>query len=540
METATGDLWRNPITADRRRETAERVRLLLPDAAGVPLERLDPLLHYFASVPERFQDQQAYRRYLDFLTGLHAEQPTDLQRFLESCCGDLDVALSSLDTINAVDWHDDSLDVDEWGKALFIEREVHPGYLRLIEGVYCPLMRLVAHFSRLRRAKSTQGLGLYSIVQELEGTGFAKEAEHYHNVVRNAIAHGGVSYSLRTVKYRDDRGSTEELTFREAVQLFDGLLDACNGIVLALKVFLLSHAGGSYAVPPLMFLPQLRAHTWTPWWQVEGMVQSDVLQGRQLVIYARASTLDYGKVHYSAIMTGVVSEGLFPGYDRYFVAISSEIAPMGWTALDGHKLAAARRRHAETFEEYQSVVENDLVMYMPPRALPRPIAKLETWWGIAVLNWPSIGKHYRSSMGIPELLVRSASIHANGWRCVVNADVVVGDGTEEVDRALVKRCATRIIRAASSHARRATNVADAARHLPLGFAQVAVYRKDHRTRTLRGYGLGSDLICTLRIANIARIKSLDIVGSEIEEVGRIRIAWNRAWLDGELGGGARS
>ena len=47
----------------------------------------------------------------------------------------------------------------------------------------------------------------------------------------------------------------------------------------------------------------------------------------------------------------------------------------------------------------------------------------------------------------------------------------------------------------------------------------------------QGFGLGEDLVCTVQIHRTRRIKSLDIMGSTIEMIGKWRVAWNKAWLD---------
>jgi hypothetical protein len=58
-----------------------------------------------------------------------------------------------------------------------------------------------------------------------------------------------------------------------------------------------------------------------------------------------------------------------------------------------------------------------------------------------------------------------------------------------------------------------------------------VYRKDYRARRLKSFGLGSDLVCTVRFQRMSRIRSPDILGSTVESAGRWRVAWNKSWLD---------
>ncbi len=57
----------------------------------------------------------------------------------------------------------------------------------------------------------------------------------------------------------------------------------------------------------------------------------------------------------------------------------------------------------------------------------------------------------------------------------------------------------------------------------------------------QAFGLGPELICTIQLQHIRRIKALDIIGSTIEVSGDWRIAWNRAWIEagGNIGTGGK-
>jgi hypothetical protein len=65
----------------------------------------------------------------------------------------------------------------------------------------------------------------------------------------------------------------------------------------------------------------------------------------------------------------------------------------------------------------------------------------------------------------------------------------------------------------------------------LGYARVAIFSSDFRRRRLSSFGLNPELVCTVQLQRIRRIKSPDIMGATIETSGKWRIAWNRAWID---------
>lgn len=150
-----------------------------------------------------------------------------------------------------------------------------------------------------------------------------------------------------------------------------------------------------------------------------------------------------------------------------------------------------------------------------------------------VVGWPVALADYRAHTGRPQMIVRSASIHRNGWGAVLNADVVIESDNAPVNQDIVRRYSRTIIRKARKVARREQSWFSVVKYLPLGFAQINVFCKDYRARRLSVFGLGEDLVGTIRLQRIQRIKSPDILGSTIELSGGLRFAWNRNWLERE-------
>lgn len=124
---------------------------------------------------------------------------------------------------------------------------------------------------------------------------------------------------------------------------------------------------------------------------------------------------------------------------------------------------------------------------------------------------------------------RTASIHRNGWRVVLNGSVVV-ESRDDITTAYIKELGKGLIRVALKEARKNVPFYSVLRYLPLGYARVLLIEKDHRRGVLKSFGLRKELIGTIQVQMIKRIRSPDIFGSTIEQVGSIRYAWNKAWL----------
>lgn len=515
-----------PIHAQQRAELVERFPELEHCASGDYLA----LHRYLQQTPERFFSECDYEQMLTWLTTRDASARTELQAYLADDANRhaLNQAFLHLAEINALDWHDEILEgLDDYEQLQVLDANVHPTYQRVVEAVFQPLLLMVAHFSRLDRRKGTDGLNVFNVVAELRGQALESATGGYRPIIRNGIAHGGITYCEGRIRYRDSRGNEEELAASEIVHLLDDLLDSCNALALALSVFLLSRQS-DYSVFEQILLAELTAQTEAPWWRVVGSIATEAMDQAQLIVYVRPRTSDFNKVMFSALQSGVLAERLAPGYDRYFFSIRSEDSWAGWAAFQGEKLRDARLAgDAAGVERYQDIFEH--FFFVPKVKLPGFVYKVQNLVHAVRLQAPRSLAEYRQQLGLATTTVRDAQIHRNSWGSVLRGKVVLEAPSGRVTQALVRESCGRVVRSVLKEARKLASITE--RHLPLGFALIHVYQQDHRRRHLAAYGLGPDLVCTVRMQRIRRIQCPDILGSTVEQVGSYRIAWNRAWLE---------
>ena len=283
-------------------------------------------------------------------------------------------------------------------------------------------------------------------------------------------------------------------------------------------------------LPPNLLVDELRAATRTPYWRILGCLPVPKANQSQLVVHVCPDTFDRNKVQLSLFHSAILLEQLAPGYERYFFSFRSPKCWSGFAAFDGRKLARLREAKSP-IEGYGDVLEDNLLFFVPRLPLPRLLAKLGTLWLSYKIHWPLVANDIRQKLGWPDLTVRSSAIHRNGWGIVLHAHVVVGREARNLDQDLIRRNCARIVRKSARVGRRELSFFNICKYLPLGFCRIHVYRKDHRTRRLSNFGLANDLVCTIQVQRIRRIRSPDILGSTIETRGRYRIAWNRNWLE---------
>jgi hypothetical protein len=140
-------------------------------------------------------------------------------------------------------------------------------------------------------------------------------------------------------------------------------------------------------------------------------------------------------------------------------------------------------------------------------------------------------ENFKFQQKIPDIYVRNTTIHRNGSKTVLGGSVFISNLQEQDPQDIIRRYKRKIIKKSLKSARKELPYKNVCKYLRLGFARISVFTKDYRKRKLNSYGLGQDLVCTIEIKKIARIKSPDILGSIIEQKGSYRIAWNKSWLE---------
>ena len=532
---ALRDKLQNSLTRERDFHDRSRIIAEFPILQSTPNDHFLSLRRHLDNRPEKFFDRTGYSVYLNWLQRRDAIDGKTLKNHFSEYSVKIEQALLFLREVDFADWHDSAFaSEDEYDLLLLFDKHVHPTYLRLVEAVLTPLIQPIAYFSRIDRNKGTDGLNVWSIIQELRSTPESCLTLPYHHIVRNGIAHGGISFQQRRIVYRDSRGNEETFSTESIMRCFDDLLDVCNGIAVALKVFFLVSHDKAYVPPREIRLEELQEETKSPWWTIVGSVETEIPGKSQLIVYARPDTRCYDKVLWSSVQSGILAEFFAPGYDRYFFSLRSKKAWQGWIGFDGRKLRSLRETGADDLSQYKGVIEDDLLFYVPQPRAPSLLCRFGTLVSSFRVHKSLAIQRYKEQLEeqleIPRIVCRNASIHRNSWAGILHASVVIEGLDEPKAMEIIGRNRRRIVKSSLRRARQ-ENRLNVAAYLPLGFAQVAVFRRDYRRRRLASFGLGDDLICTVSFQRLSQINRPDILGSTVETRGKWRIAWNQAWLE---------
>lgn len=368
------------MTGQLQRLTRKRVLESFPSLSFCNHDGYLALVKYLDGTPERFYSRESFRTYSDVLEKEYSANPTRLKKVLNICTDDIDRALLMLNEIGREDWHDMSIENDEYVFMRLLDRTLHPAYLKLAEGVLHRLINPIASCLRLDRGKKVDDLWkLSACITELTRGLLPPLVAHCDSVVRNSIAHGRITYRQSEVVYFDHKGNSRELTNTAVIELIDGLVDTCHGCVLALQLFYRKHLGSKIQVPRQVMLEELQEDSRTPWWNVEGCLVSKLATESQLVIYARPRSKDYFKVQYMCFYSAIMAEYFAPGFDRYFISLRSPMSLPGWAVFNGRKMREVRAGGGPVaLENYKGALIGECVFYVPNIRLPWPATTIFT------------------------------------------------------------------------------------------------------------------------------------------------------------------
>lgn len=523
---SVNEIWKNHLTLALHAKRRATLKDNFTRLSKCTHNNYLALYKYLEDTPEKFYSKEAYSTYKSFLEQC---SKTPLIELLNENQNEINKSLHLLEEINRYPWHDDIIEKDEYELLRFCDTYLNPTYLKIVEGILYPLIYIPAFFSRISRGKPTEGLDIYNSVEEINQSSFSNLCVFYNHTIRNGIAHGGVIYKQNEIIFKGKKGSPETVSIRNLIELIDNFLDLCNGIALSIKEYFLISLDDSLKIPLQIMVEELQAQTEAPWWHIEGCLISEINIKPQLMIYAIPNTRDYFKVQYAAYLTAVLSEQLAPFFDRYFISIRSPKSLPGWAAFDGQLLRTIREKGPKSFNDYKGVC--DLVFYVPKRKLPKILLRFETYYTGYKIQKRLFIENFKFQQKIPDIYVRNTTIHRNGSKTVLGGSVFISNFQEQDPQDIIRRYKRKIIKKSLKSARKELTYTNICKYLRLGFARISVFTKDYRKRKLNSYGLGHDLVCTIEIKKIARIKSPDILGSSIEQKGRYRIAWNKSWLE---------
>lgn len=521
----------NPIVEPRNKHYCDIIKNSFNEMSYCSHNHYVLLYKYIKNVPEQYFSFESFRLLFNWLNTTRHQQKDQLLEFVNLNHPQLSKAFLFLRQINSMTLHDSVIDsVDDYDLMKKIDEEIHPLYLRLVEAVLAQFIKPIAFFSRLQRDKPVDGLDIYNLVQEVELTPLKEITIAYNHIIRNGIAHGGIRYLEKQIEYSDKKGRTVIVDYRQIIELFDNLVDICNGLAKAYKEFFLIFIDDGYVIPQDIYVEELIEETKSPWWRIEGCIDSVNLFGTQLIIYSRPNTTDYSKVLFFSVQTAILSEYLHQGYDRYFISLKSHKCYSGFAKFSGKEMKRLREENIDDITAFKNILEEPGLFYIPKRKYFKFFYKLDSFYRSFQIQSEMFIDYWYRNIAKTKYHVKNARMHINGYRMVLSGEIVLTCfNCDDIQTYIKKHCRTLTMNVFRT-AKKDTTLPFIQKLLPLGYSRISIFTKEMRKRRLNGFGLGKELICTIQVSKIKRIRSPDIYESTIEQIGKYRIGWNKNWL----------
>lgn len=519
---ATNDFWKREI----------EIRFpILEERRG---EKFLSLKKYITDSPQRFYSEEIFKSFLDYIFQLKEQKPEILISALQSINEDIGLALDTLEKINSRPIHDIHPPEDYNYKARFIQNEVHYNYLSLSESVYHKFIKIISYSNRLIRKKPVDGLDLFNSWEELKLTDFKFCTSVFNNTIRNGIGHGGVYFKERNVIYKGKKGRPHEARINEVIENFDGMLDICNALALAYKIFIIVERDfvlSNKIVYPVSFsVEELKAQANAPGWEIIDCMENMVIGDRkQMNIFVHSTIKRYSEVNYFMFRSAILTEFFARGFDRYFYTLRTDYGSPGWAAYKGEVLKKLREKGSENIVEYAKALEGNLIFFLPKYKLPKFLGTILSFVRIFKENF-KLHYHIRTNFRfLRSFMVRDVQIHRRKLSVVINdASIVVRPEFQPNTVNLVRKEYIKMIKHSARKSKRELKF-PLSFLLPAQYIRITVYDRDFRVRKLRGSGLIDSLVCSIEVNKSKTIKTIDFFGGIVEQHGKYRIVWNSNW-----------
>jgi len=519
-----------PLTEELNKYKRSKICLVFPSLCNCGHDNYLSLWKYLEDAPEKFYSRKIAKEMFHHLQGLKEKKTQLLVKVLEDYNNFYVLAFRVLDEINSLNFHDIELPSNEYDMLMLCDEQVHPNYVKLLEAVYAnfivPFMDI-----DIDKGKKVEKFKLIDRVNMLKGRGLQHLTNSYNRTVRNAIAHAKVTYKQHNIVYQDTK-KVAELSPKETVNLFDDMLDLCNGLSLGFRLFYFNNLGflntNLIRIPQPILVEELRAEAEAPSWTIRACLESELVPGKtQLVVFVKNSLLDRSKVNYHAIRTAILCERFAPNYDRYFLRIDSKFSRfVGWAGFNGIKLKQLRFNEKSDIAGYASAIEEGGVFFCPKFRIPKVVSKLSTIIMSVKVIIPLMLRKIKDEFSTLSISVRKTEIHRNGYHIVVNGEVFVKQNKSIRLRKLIRDNCPSIVKRVVKRARKNDGRYNILHFLPVGYVRLGIYSKDFRVRKLGVSGLIPELLCTIELKKLKRIKCPDILGGKPEIIKNFRVVWN--------------
>lgn len=526
--------FQNPLTIElmkHRKETIINYFPFLKNCQNVMLFEA-----YIGDCPQIFYCKDSFNIYLNFLNKVKNDNPLLLTKVLNEKEDKLSLAISNLESINKLQFHDLILPKDYY-LSLFLSENILFNILKLWEGPFFEFLFLVGYVSRELRGKPTN-LEIYDVVQELrflpESYGkFEKFVELYQSTLRNGIGHGKVDFLKDTTKFVDKHNNSIEKNNGLIVSLFDDLLDALNGFSFAMKVFLLTNEEfinkHKINIPVSIMIQELVCGASVPKWEIQSCLESSVDGKKHLNIFIKTKFRDLNTLRLNIFHTGILASELAIKFKVISIHMVNKLSGLAMFNAEEVRQVSSKVKNPNLVDYLNSYEkDSELLFFMKFKSL-KIIRKVTIWLYVFQITFPIyFSKLYKKNRREFEII--SNSSHSKTWYNVVESKIVLNSRKVEDSESYVRENYKKIIKEAIQESKSKQSFISKLRFFPAKFVTIQIYKENIRAREWRNSKTKENHFCTLWLNNTPNIKIPIAFPKHTEMIGNYTILWN-SYLD---------
>lgn len=485
---------------------------------------------FLTDSPQCFYIRDVSDHYYYFIENLLVEDETFFKRIYDENFHELNLAFKYLDEINSQNFHDTDLPSDTIDLIRFVDSNFNFSYLKLQEGVFHKFIYPLAYFSREKRSVNTNGLKLFNCVEEILRTDFKNLSYCYDNTIRNAIAHGGVSFTERRIIYKDSKGNHVLKDSLEVIKLYNLTVDNCNAISLAWRKFLFNYKDKlisfNLQLPIHILFKEIKANSDSPGWEIQEIFEFENIKKKsQMNIYVKHN-LPKRELDFHLFRTGVLTESSIPGFNVYYVTSTSKRKWPSSISLAGEILRENRLDGIADIAKYKDAIKS-LYVFEPKRFGDKLFSLLKNFKAAFKTQFQIQQSSIENVKLKRKFKFKYAKSHLRGYKMVANdISIIIEPDFKYNVVDLVRMDYKSIVRLFSGKAKEQLENR-LSFFTSLLYCRIFIYEIDHRRIDLSG--LTKNLICTLTFNNSKKIQNIDILGGYLEKHGNYRIVWNKNW-----------
>lgn len=488
------------------------------------------IIDYIFERPQKYYDVNSCNLYFNYLEWLYISHNDIFIQSWQASYSKINQALKNVYDINRKLINENRLGKGYLDQIWAINSIINFNYVHLLESVLHGLIYIIIYSQRLAQKKGVENMDLFNCIEGLKKTQFNYiKSECYNNIIRNSIAHGSTTYSDNQIVFQD-RTNSFAISPSDLVSFYDRTLDICNGMILAIKIFISrnyqSLVKQHLDIPFHFALQELAAQVNSSSFEVKDCVETSTTIDNltQINIFCNNALTDYSFLNLKCFDTAVVAESLLPNYGRYFISLNSykKKITAGWAAYDGKILKKCREKNTNNILAYAGV--SDGIYEFNAKERIKILRMISFYWRYV---FQTIHLHKVKSRFSQNIGYKSFDVQNRKTGLVIDARFYYDKVTPQAIVEHIRNSYKIIINNAITKARQNSKKI-LVKINKLEYIRVLVYDAELRERTLQNGGLTVNLICAIYLNKSKSIKNYLILGKR-ESYGEYIIVWNTHW-----------